>query len=166
MLATLLQIRTSTRGPIPVRDRRTPPPFLLALRVSAQIDYGPVPRPARSRAYASPAALPRPSQGSLPAGAPLDDIPNFMNSSHDSLPSDQRSRIAKFDEVELNIDRALTAEPHDRKAWIATTVRLLRDEEWARQMKQKIRRFAEQTSWENVGKLHVDLYQRLIEGQS
>ena len=28
-----------------------------------------VPRPARSRAYASPAALPRPSQGSLPAGA-------------------------------------------------------------------------------------------------
>jgi glycosyltransferase involved in cell wall biosynthesis len=76
------------------------------------------------------------------------------------------SRIAKFDEVELNIDRALTAEPHDREAWIATTVRLLRDEEWARQMKQKIRRFAEQTSWENVGKLHLDLYQRLIEGQS
>jgi hypothetical protein len=28
-----------------------------------------VPRPARSRAYASPAALPRPSQGLLPAGA-------------------------------------------------------------------------------------------------
>jgi hypothetical protein len=28
-----------------------------------------VPRPARSRAYASPAALPRPSQGSLPVGA-------------------------------------------------------------------------------------------------
>jgi glycosyltransferase involved in cell wall biosynthesis len=76
------------------------------------------------------------------------------------------SRIAKFDEVELNIDRALTAEPHDREAWIATTVRLLRDEEWARQMKQKIRCFAEQTSWENVGKLHLDLYQRLIEGQS
>jgi glycosyltransferase involved in cell wall biosynthesis len=76
------------------------------------------------------------------------------------------SRIAKFDEVELNIDRALTAEPNDRKAWIQTTVRLLRDEEWARQMKQKIRDFAEQTSWENVGKLHVDLYQRLTEGQS
>ncbi|HJX64964.1 MAG TPA: glycosyltransferase [Polyangia bacterium] len=74
------------------------------------------------------------------------------------------SRIAKFDEVELNIDRALTAEPNDREAWIATTVRLLRDEEWAQQMKQKIRRFAEQTSWENVGKLHVDLYQRMIEG--
>ena len=57
-------------------------------------------------------------------------------------------------------------EPNDREAWIETTVRLLRDEEWARQMKEKIRRFAEQTSWENVGKLHLDLYQRLIEGQS
>ncbi len=74
------------------------------------------------------------------------------------------SRIAKFDEVELNIDRALTAEPNDREAWIETTVRLLRDEEWARQMKAKIRRFAEQTSWENVGKMHGDLCQRLIEG--
>jgi glycosyltransferase involved in cell wall biosynthesis len=74
------------------------------------------------------------------------------------------SRIAKFDEVELNIDRALTAAPNDREAWIKTTVRLLRDEEWARQMKEKIRRFAEQTSWDNVGKMHVDLYQRLTEG--
>ena len=63
-----------------------------------------VPRPARSRAYASPAALPRPSQGSLPVGAdspfagrdshPLDDIPNFMNSSHDSLLSDQNFLVA------------------------------------------------------------------------
>jgi glycosyltransferase involved in cell wall biosynthesis len=74
------------------------------------------------------------------------------------------SRIAKFDEVELNIDRGLTAEPNDRDAWITAMVRLLRDEEWARQMKEKIRRFAEQTSWETVGKLHVDLYQRLIDG--
>ena len=50
------------------------------------------PRPTRSRAYASPAALPHPSQGSLPVGAaspfagrashPLDDKPNFMGSSH------------------------------------------------------------------------------------
>jgi glycosyltransferase involved in cell wall biosynthesis len=74
------------------------------------------------------------------------------------------SRIAKFDEVELNIDRGLTAEPNDREAWIETTVRLLRDDEWARQMKEKIRRFAGQTSWENVGKMHGDLYQKLVEG--
>jgi glycosyltransferase involved in cell wall biosynthesis len=75
------------------------------------------------------------------------------------------SRIAKFDEVETSIDRGLTAEPNDRDAWINTTVRLLRDEEWARQMKEKIRRFAEQTSWENVGKIHGDLCQRLTEGR-
>ena len=52
------------------------------------------------RIYASPTALPRPSQDSLPAGAvlpfagrdshPLDDIPNFMNSSHHSLLSDSQ----------------------------------------------------------------------------
>ena len=74
------------------------------------------------------------------------------------------SRISKFDEVETNIDRELTAGPNDREAWIRTMVRLLRDEEWARQMKGKIRRFAEQTSWENVGRMHGDLYRRLVEG--
>ncbi|HJX51626.1 MAG TPA: glycosyltransferase [Polyangia bacterium] len=74
------------------------------------------------------------------------------------------SRIAKFDEVETNIDRGLTADPNDRGAWIQAMVRLLRDEEWARQMKEKIRRFAEQTSWEKVGKMHGDLYQGLIGG--
>ena len=51
-----------------------------------------VPRPTRSRTYASPAASPRPSQGSLPARAahplagrdshPLDDVPNFTKLSH------------------------------------------------------------------------------------
>jgi glycosyltransferase involved in cell wall biosynthesis len=66
--------------------------------------------------------------------------------------------------VETNIDRRLTADPNDRGAWIQAMVRLLRDEEWARQMKEKIRRFAEQTSWERVGKLHGDLYQDLTGG--
>ena len=59
------------------------------------------PRPTRSRAYASPAPLPRPSQGSLPAraGSPLagqvshlrDDERNFMESSQ-SLQSQSTSR--------------------------------------------------------------------------
>ena len=50
------------------------------------------PRPTRARDYASPEASPPPSQVSLPAGRarpfagrgshPLDDIPNFMGSSH------------------------------------------------------------------------------------
>ena len=61
-------------------------------------------RPARSRVYASPFTLPCPSQDSLPAGAvspfagrvshPLDDVPNFMNSSHYSLLSDQPFLVA------------------------------------------------------------------------
>ena len=62
------------------------------------------PRPTRSRAYASPVALPRPAQGSLPARAgsplagrvshPLDDIRNFMESSHPPIPFDQQSLVA------------------------------------------------------------------------
>ena len=62
------------------------------------------PRPTRSRAYASPASLPRPSQGSLPARAgspltgrvshPLDDERNFMESSHPPIPIDQQSLVA------------------------------------------------------------------------
>ena len=60
-----------------------------------------VPRPTRSRAYASPISLPRPSPGSLPARAgsplagrdlhPLDDIRNFKETSH-SLLSQSTSR--------------------------------------------------------------------------
>ena len=63
-----------------------------------------IPRPTRSRAYASPAALPRPSQGSLPARAgsplagrvshPLDSKRNFMESSHPPIPIDQQSLVA------------------------------------------------------------------------
>ena len=30
-------------------------------------------------------------------------------------------------------------------------------------MKEKIRRFAEQTSWNNVGKMHLDAYAKLLE---
>ena len=60
------------------------------------------PRPTRSRAYASPIALPRPSQGSLPARAgsplagrdlhPLDNKRNFMETSQ-SLQSQSTSRV-------------------------------------------------------------------------
>ena len=55
-----------------------------------------VPRLTRSRAYASPASLPRPAPGSLPARAgsplagrvshPLDDRRSFMKSSQSSIP--------------------------------------------------------------------------------
>jgi len=62
------------------------------------------PRPTRSRTYASPISLPRPSPGSLPARAgsplagrvshPLDSRRNFMESSHPPIPIDQQSLVA------------------------------------------------------------------------
>jgi len=72
------------------------------------------------------------------------------------------SRIAKFDEVETCIDRDLTVPPRDRQAWAKTLVRLLRDEAWVGRLRQKIWCFAENTSWENVGRMHEDLYQGLM----
>lgn len=73
------------------------------------------------------------------------------------------SRISKFDEVTTSIDPALTVPENDRDAWVETLVRLLSDEAWAAEMKRKIRAFAEATSWTNVGRMHLDAYQRLLE---
>ena len=63
-----------------------------------------LPRPTRSRAYASPVVSPRPSQGSLPAraGSPLagrvshprDDVRSFMESSHPPFLFDQPCLVA------------------------------------------------------------------------
>ena len=64
------------------------------------------PRPTRLVAYASPVALPIPSQGSLldragsplarRASHPLTDSQDFSNSSHHSIPLDQRFLLALF----------------------------------------------------------------------
>jgi glycosyltransferase involved in cell wall biosynthesis len=72
------------------------------------------------------------------------------------------SRIAKFDEVEASIDPDLCVPPRDRQAWAKTMVRLLRDQVWAGQLRQKLLSFAEQNTWENVGRMHWDLYDRLF----
>jgi glycosyltransferase involved in cell wall biosynthesis len=72
------------------------------------------------------------------------------------------SRIAKFDEVEASIDRELCVPARDRQAWVKAMVHLLRDQAWASQVRQKLWHFAEQTSWENVGRMHWDLYDRLL----
>ena len=63
-----------------------------------------VPRPARSRTYASPMAFLPPSQGWLPARAgsplagrvshPLDDRQNFMKASHPPIPIDPQGLVA------------------------------------------------------------------------
>ena len=75
------------------------------------------------------------------------------------------SRISKFDEITASIDPALTVPADDREAWVETLVRLLTDQVWAAEMKQKIKRFAEQTSWANVGKMHLDAYTKLLAGK-
>jgi hypothetical protein len=63
-----------------------------------------VPRPARSRAYASPHLFPRTTQGSLPARVgsplagrdshPLDDARSFMVASHPPIPFDPQGLVA------------------------------------------------------------------------
>ena len=73
------------------------------------------------------------------------------------------SRISKFDEVTSGIDPALTVPEGDGGAWADSLGRLLTDEAWAADMRAKIRRFAEATSWANVGKMHLDTYAKLLE---
>ena len=75
------------------------------------------------------------------------------------------SRISKFDEVTASIDPALTVPADDIDAWVQTLERLLADQAWAAEMRAKIRAFAESTSWANVGKMHLDVYSKLLEGR-
>src|SRR4029077_18677810 len=65
-----------------------------------------VPWPTRLHAYASPALLPKPSQGLLPARAgsplagrdlhPLDDEQSFMETSHPPIPFDQQGLVGLY----------------------------------------------------------------------
>jgi glycosyltransferase involved in cell wall biosynthesis len=71
------------------------------------------------------------------------------------------SRIAKFDEVE-SIDARLTAPYGDRRAWSETMVRLLTDAALGQQLRSKIIRFGEETSWIQVGQAHVQLCEKLL----
>lgn len=73
------------------------------------------------------------------------------------------SRIAKFDEVFESIDPAITVEPHDRDAWVQAMKRLLTDTAWQSEVAQKIRKFGEDTSWDNVGKMHLQAYRRMLD---
>jgi glycosyltransferase involved in cell wall biosynthesis len=73
------------------------------------------------------------------------------------------SRISKFDEVTTGIDPALTVPEGDLDAWADTLLRLLTDEAWAGELRGKIRRFAEATSWANVGEMHLTTYAKLLE---
>jgi hypothetical protein len=80
----------------------------------------PVPRPARSHAYASPVLFPKPAQGVLPVRAgspftgqdlhPLDDTQSFMEASHPPIPFDQPCLVALFF---LSARRAMVYRPGD-----------------------------------------------------
>ena len=74
------------------------------------------------------------------------------------------SRTAKFDEVE-SIDSQLTLPYGDRAGWTKGLVRLLKDEDFKQAMREKIIRFGMETSWNNVGRTHVDLCRRLTANQ-
>ena len=73
------------------------------------------------------------------------------------------SRIAKFDEVGERISPALLADYGDRRAWVDGLAKLLGDERLAEDLRVRLRRFAEETSWERVGTQHLDLFDRLRE---
>ncbi len=101
--------RSAERPPLPSGDTE---PSASGMNVVFEAKY---PRPTRSRAYASPASLPRPSPGSLPARAgsplagrvshPLDDESKFHGViAYPPIPIDQQSLVA------LNVLSAFTAE--------------------------------------------------------
>jgi glycosyltransferase involved in cell wall biosynthesis len=71
------------------------------------------------------------------------------------------SRIAKFDEIEAFAPE-LTVPYNDRRQWATSMTRLLVDPVWGDDARRKIIRFGDETSWDRVGKMHVDLCERLL----
>jgi glycosyltransferase involved in cell wall biosynthesis len=71
------------------------------------------------------------------------------------------SRSGKFDEIE-EIAPELTVPFGDRPAWTTAMVRLLSDPDFGRLAQKKVIRFGEDTRWDRVGKLHVELCARLM----
>ena len=99
--------RSTERSPSPSRETER---SASGTNIVFEANY---PRPARSRTYASPIPLPRPSQGSLPTRAgsplagrashPLDSKRNFMESSHSSNP-DRPAEPGRTESTILPID--------------------------------------------------------------
>jgi len=63
------------------------------------------------------------------------------------------------------ISPALLADYGDRKAWVDGLAKLLGDERLAEELRARVRRFAEETSWERVGAQHLALFDRLVEAK-
>jgi glycosyltransferase involved in cell wall biosynthesis len=76
------------------------------------------------------------------------------------------SRIAKFDEVEESIARELVVGYGDRRGWVDAMTRLLCDPAHAEELRGRVRRFAQNTSWDEVGRMHLALYEGLLDGRA
>ncbi|CAN5865944.1 hypothetical protein BH11MYX2_BH11MYX2_27380 [soil metagenome] len=75
------------------------------------------------------------------------------------------SRITKFDEIGEHVSPDLLADPDSTKEWADRIERLLVDDKFAEEMRTKILKFGDDTSWPNVGKQHVELCERLVSGK-
>lgn len=76
------------------------------------------------------------------------------------------SRITKFDEVGEHVSPHLLADPDSTQEWADGLERLLVDKEFAEEMRAKILKFGEDTSWERVGEKHVQLCEALVAGKA
>lgn len=72
------------------------------------------------------------------------------------------SRISKFDEVGESISDELLVEMKDKQGWVSTISRLLTDQVLADELRANVKKFAAETSWEEVGRIHLKLYDSLV----
>lgn len=76
------------------------------------------------------------------------------------------SRISKFDEVGELISPELLVDPDDTAGWAAGLERLLTDRPFADDMRARIVKFGEDTSWDHVARRHLSLCESLLAGRA
>ncbi len=67
------------------------------------------------------------------------------------------SRIPKFEEL-ANVSPELLILPEDKKALCRLILRLVEDEKFYREIKEKTKEYGLMTSWDNVAKKHLEVY--------
>lgn len=76
------------------------------------------------------------------------------------------SRISKFDEVGEQVSPELLVGQSDTAGWARGLERLLTDRAFADDMRARILRFADDTSWHNVARTHLSLCESLLAGRA
>lgn len=76
------------------------------------------------------------------------------------------SRISKFDEVGELISPELLVDPEDTHGWATGLERLLTYRAFADDMRAKIIKFADDTSWDRVAQRHLSLCASLLAGRT